>query len=831
MYSHRKLFLAVLCLAGVIALFLSMPVFADPGGNPGNSGGQNGTTLTASVTATPSWTRTFGWTIDKSASPDNLYLFTGDSGTTLYTITVTKGSGTDSITISGQVCVTNGGAVATENLAISVDLVTPPNNLILSQSVDVSGHPVLAAGESYCYPYSISNVSSSYAGSALKVTAHITITNHSGHLSTPFGPDPSADFVMLSSPTLINDTINVDDTNGASWQFNNSGSVTYSKTFTCDGDAGAHQNTATIRQTGQSDSASVTVHCYALTVVKTAGTTFTRTYQWGIDKSVTPDSMDLFVGDSATATYTVRAFITGYTDSNWAVSGSITISNPAPMNAPLANVSDAMTGGINAAVDCSGATAVPAGGSITCSYSSSLPDGSNRTNTATAVLQNNTGGTTSFVGTAAVTFGNPSTEVDTSIHVVDTNGAAWDLSNGDSVSYDEPFTCDEDGGEHVNIASAQTTSGIVSDDASVTVNCYALGVTKNAETSFTRTYTWTIDKSSQTTSLTLQTGEQYLVTYNVTIGAAYTDSNWAVTGTITIANPAPMDAPLISVSDVLSDGTVANVDCHGATSVPANGSIECDYSASLTDASARTNTATATLQNYADGVPDGSTDFTGSANVGFSDAAIAEIDECVSVTDSVNGTSTLLGMWCYSQGSTHTFTYTRTISYTVCGNYQYTNVAAIVTGDTGTTVSDSHTISVYVPCGACTLTQGYWKTHSAYGPAPTDSGWFTTATPNGPDTTFFLSGRSWYQVFWTPPAGNAYYNLAHQYMAAKLNILNGASSTAAVNAAITAAEAFFNTYTPSSNLSRTARQQALAWAATLDQYNNGLIGPGHCSEQ
>jgi len=24
--------------------------------------------------------------------------------------------------------------------------------------------------------------------------------------------------------------------------------------------------------------------------------------------------------------------------------------------------------------------------------------------------------------------------------------------------------------------------------------------------------------------------------------------------------------------------------------------------------------------------------------------------------------------------------------------------------------------------------------------------------------------------------------------------------------------------------------QAKAYAATLDQYNNGLIGPGHCSE-
>jgi hypothetical protein len=61
---------------------------------------------------------------------------------------------------------------------------------------------------------------------------------------------------------LINDVINVDDTNGYSWTFSNSGSVTYDKTFTCK-DEGTYEyvNTATIRETGQSASATVTVVC------------------------------------------------------------------------------------------------------------------------------------------------------------------------------------------------------------------------------------------------------------------------------------------------------------------------------------------------------------------------------------------------------------------------------------------------------------------------------------------------------------------------------------------------------------------------------------------
>jgi hypothetical protein len=131
-----------------------------------------------------------------------------------------------------------------------------------------------------------------------------------------------------------------------------------------------------------------------------------------------------------------------------------------------------------------------------------------------------------------------------------------------------------------------------------------------------------------------------------------------------------------------------------------------------------------------------------------------------------------------------------------------------------------------VPCPGCTLTQGYWKTHSSYGPAPYDDAWALI----GEDTTFFLSGKSYYQVLWTPPAGKAYYVLAHQYIAAKLNILNGASSTPSVDAAIAWAESFFNTYTPSSALSRSMRNQVLSYATTLDQYNNGYLGPGHCSE-
>ena len=58
---------------------------------------------------------------------------------------------------------------------------------------------------------------------------------------------------------------------------------------------------------------------------------------------------------------------------------------------------------------------------------------------------------------------------------------------------------------------------------------------------------------------------------------------------------------------------------------------------------------------------------------------------------------------------------------------------------------------------------------------------------------FFLSGKTYYQALWTAPQGNAYWILAHAYIAAQLNKLNGASVPASVQTALDQATALFNT--------------------------------------
>ena len=169
----------------------------------------------------------------------------------------------------------------------------------------------------------------------------------------------------------------------------------------------------------------------------------------------------------------------------------------------------------------------------------------------------------------------------------------------------------------------------------------------------------------------------------------------------------------------------------------------------------------------------------------------------------------------------------RTVTFTVSENPVFNS------GSNKYEVRFKNSVLIEPPQDGCTLTIGYWKTHSFYGPAtPADPTW--DLLPSGPDTQFYLSGQSWIDVFNTPVEGNQYYNLAHQFMGAVLNVLNGASAPGEVTDAIAAANSLFNTYTPAQIAALRGndplRAQFVSLAATLDAYNMGEIGPGHCEE-
>ena len=576
---------------------------------------------------------------------------------------------------------------------------------------------------------------------------------------------------------------------------------------------------------------------YEVSVSKTAQTSFTRTWQWSIDKSVSPEIWQLFTGDSGTSAYTVAVARTGSTDSAWAVSGTIQIHNPAPMAATISSVADVVSAGIAATVSC-GVTFPHSLGSdqtLQCTYQTALPDGSSRTNTATAATTGPVGGGS---GTAAVTFGAPTTQVNATIHVSDTNGASWEFSDSGSVNYTRTFTCGSSG-VHGNTATIQETGQ--SDSASVSLQCYALAASKDAETDLDRTWEWTIDKAADQQDLVLSPGQQHLVNYTVKLGATSTDDGWSVHGTIQISNPHPTRAALLlGVADSVG-GIPATVDC-GVTfpyQLAAGGNLSCSYSADLPSAATRTNTATATRQAFAygpdgTGTPAGTTDASGTATVSFAGAGVSSFDECVDVSDSLQGA---LGKVCAAD-LPKTFSYSRNVgpfsSPGQCGDQNVKNTASFVTNDTGAKGDDSWNVLVHVQCQVgCTLTPGYWKTHSRKGPAPYDDTWALLG-PSQENTVFFLSGQTYYQVLWQAPKGNAYYILAHAWIATTLNGLNGASMPSEVQQAWDEATTLFQTWKPAQIAAQKGSQQPrkrfIELAGVLDMYNNGLLGPGHCSE-
>jgi hypothetical protein len=348
-----------------------------------------------------------------------------------------------------------------------------------------------------------------------------------------------------------------------------------------------------------------------------------------------------------------------------------------------------------------------------------------------------------------------------------------------------------------------------------------LVVKKTAAGSYTRQWHWAIDKTGSAEAITLQSGQAQLVNYDVTVSTTgSTDSGFAVAGGIFIQNPNAQAVQINGVSDVLSDGTAGSVDCGVAFphELAGGATLECAYTAAPGSAAATSNTAT---------VASALGEFSGGADVAWT---VTELDECVDVTDSFAG---FLGTVC-AGAAPQTFSYARTVGpYTAkeCGQHVIGNTVSFAANDTGATGSDSWNVTVTVPCAAgCTLTPGYWKTHSEFGPAPYDDTW--AQLPNGASTTFFLSGASHHTVLWTTPRGNAYYILAHAYIAAGLNFLNGADPSAA-QAAFDQATALFQAYTPAQigalRGNSALRQQFISLAGTLDAYNNGYIGPGHCN--
>jgi hypothetical protein len=607
--------------------------------------------------------------------------------------------------------------------------------------------------------------------------------------------------------------------------------------------------------------------CYdlELQVSKTASTSLKRTFNWTINKSVTPDKWDLFKGDSGKSEYTVEVTKDQGTDSDWKVTGTITVTSPIN-NARVTGITDVISqGAVNTngtilacAKNNANSVAIPSGANpvtlntgdkLECTYEALLQSGDNGKNTATATTD--TAKLGNGTGTAAVDFSQATiNKVRDSITVNDDfagAGSPWTFSNSGSEKYSRTFNCNNGDKTYNNTATIQETGQ--SSSAAVTVKCYELNVSKNVKTSLDRKWDWTVDKKvdgKKQLDLTLALGTQsYNANYTVTYNATKTDSNWKVSGTITVTNPAPIAAEVKNVTDLVSPGISATItECNGAapsfpyTVAKDGGTLTCRYSADLPDASSRTNTATAELQNYnynhdlnGGNQTAGTTGFRSSeVAVSFGNATVTETDEEITVSDTFAG-SNVNGTVTASQAP-KTFNYSRQIGpYNQCGNQPpVVNTADFVTNDTGTKGQDTATVNVNVPCNGCTLTIGYWKTHGYNSPG-NQADMVTPLLPITLGNTEVTNAEQAANILKLDEASNGLKKLQAQLLAAKLNIKNGADGSQIASTIANADSYLAKWGTNWSSLTKAQKAKVLDAMTKLDNYNNGLIGPGHCSEE
>ena len=359
---------------------------------------------------------------------------------------------------------------------------------------------------------------------------------------------------------------------------------------------------------------------------------------------------------------------------------------------------------------------------------------------------------------------------------------------------------------------------------------------KSVTTSDTITYTWDIVKTeiANTREITLSPTETYKVKYEVTV-TPHSSEAVNVHGVITFINSLTIPLTVTGVTDqIVPTATNSNQNSISATveQCSLNGelvtfdiimqpddTLTCPYHADLSNTQYDTNTLTVHLIGAEE---------LRSKPVTFQ---ASNVDDCVTVTDSLYpslGGSTCEVAKTFNSGDIYLG------PYNICKDYPVVNTATYTTDDTKTQKSSTWRITVHVPCLGCTLTQGYWKTHSKYGPAkPADPTWNLIGGGKGPDTVFFSpkNKQTWITVFNTPVKGDPYYQLAYQYMAARLNILKGAFAPKTVTDALSTAEGIFTTYGPG-QIPSNKKAQVTNLASLLDRYNNGGTAgwPPHCPE-
>jgi hypothetical protein len=246
--------------------------------------------------------------------------------------------------------------------------------------------------------------------------------------------------------------------------------------------------------TNGTDKSNLTVsHCRQtpafeeLTVSKTVVTSYTRTHHWSINKDVDPDELYLYVPgqgesypSSGTATWTVDVTYEGSEDSDWNVSGTITIRNTGNLSAVITSIEDLLAGS-SIPVDCG--VSLPytfgVGGTLNCTYDE---DGYvEGVNVVTVTTQEDSYSSPEV----AIVWGDPTTEIDKTVTITDESDLFGEVELGEVTAPDDAqFTYtkdfdwedygDEDCGDHTydNIAKVIGDNDALLDEAGASIEVH-----------------------------------------------------------------------------------------------------------------------------------------------------------------------------------------------------------------------------------------------------------------------------------------------------------------------------------------------------------------------
>ena len=364
-------------------------------------------------------------------------------------------------------------------------------------------------------------------------------------------------------------------------------------------------------------------------------------------------------------------------------------------------------------------------------------------------------------------------------------------------------------------------------------------VTMTANPSFKRTYHWDIEKSVSQPTVTLGVGETATVTYSVTVtSTGFTDSDWRVDGTVDITSDPDIQINSLIVYGNAPDNLPASVTCVPDPPSTLAAGMNCTYGRALPNANDRTALMRATVTDLSTGSNGGRVARSPTA----SRASLRR--RSTSAWPSPTRWPATSARCARATRRRRSRTRRRSAATQSAATSRWITRRASLTNDTGATGSAGAGVDVTVPCeppaNGCTRTIGYWKTHAGFGPqadAVTPLLPILLGSAGGAKTLNVTTAAFAVQLLEmkgsnnVSAASNGINKLYAQLLGTKLNGASGADISS-VSATIAAADAFLasNNSLSWSGLSNAQKATVLGWMTTLDNYNNGLVGPAHCGE-